>query len=1143
MNNYKEFKPTSWSINNKTSIFFLAVVLALYGYISYITIAKEQVPDIKIPYIIVTTPYPGTSPTDIENFITRPLEKNIKSKEGIKQITSQSVQDASNIVIEFNPGIDIPEAKQRIKDAVDMTARDLPNDLKQQPIVSELDFSQLPIMNINISGDYSLNNLKTIADNLQDRIETVPEVTRVDEVGALDREIQVNVDMYKMQAAMVTFRDIQNAIAYENMTISGGNIDMQGMSRTVRVVGEFANVDVIKNISLISSSGAVVKLSDIAEIKDSHKKAESYARLGGKNVITLNVIKKTGANLINCADKINKIIDDMKANDLPKDLNIVISGDMSYYTKIILKELNNTIIIGFILVTIVLMFFMGLTNAIFVGFSVPLSMALAYIVLPPMGFTLNMLVMFSFIFALGIVVDDAIVVIENTHRIFKKTGMDITNSAKAAAGEVFVPILSGTLTTLAPFIPLAFWPGVVGKFMYYIPITLIITLIASLIIAYIFNPVFAVQFMKPDEENAEIERHRPSIYKAGLIIAGISAFFFIPGFGMHSKFFIGLANLGVFIAISYVLHNLYMYKVLLRFQHNVIPRVLAFYERTLRWVLHGKRPQRLLWALIVLLFATFMVFGASKVKILFFPDNDPATVSVLIKMPVGTEVQYTDSVTRMVEDRVFGVLGKNNPIVESVIANVAINASAETFSSSGAASSNLGKVTINFVEFAKRQGQKTTPYMDRIREAVARIPGAEITVDKEAMGPPVGKPVNIEVSSENLDQLVLTSQKLNRYIDSLAIPGIEDLKSDFETKKPELVVDVDRERANREGISTAQIGSELHTAIFGTEATKYREQEDQYPVQVRYSEYMRDNIDRLMNLKITFMDMSSGRLKSIPLSSVATIKYQNSYGGITRKDLKRVITLSSNLLSGYTSNEVNARLKTVLANFPKPQGTEISITGEQQDQADNMIFLGKAMFISLFLVLFILITQFNSLSKPIIIISEVIFSIIGVLLGFTIFGMDFSVIMTGMGIVALAGIVVRNGILLVEFTDKLKDEKVRTIEAIVRAGQIRITPILLTATATILGLIPLAIGFNINFATLLTEFAPHIHIGSDTKQFFGPLAWTIIFGLSFATVLTLIFIPVMYKLIYIWKLRRTRKAFHRQLRREEKERMMRAAYQ
>lgn len=1128
---YKEFKPTSWAIDNKTSIYMLAAILAIFGLMSYFNIPKEQFPEIELTFISVGTPYPGTSPADIENFITRPLEKEMKSLEDVREITSSSVQDFSFIVIEFNPGTDIADARQRVKDAVDKATRDLPSDLLDDPIVEDLDFAEFPIMNINLSGDYTLEQLKVFADEMADRIEEVNEIARVDVVGALDREIQIDVDMYKMQAAMVTFRDIQGAIQNENVTISGGNIDMEGMSRSVRVVGEFGDPEVIGNIALTSSSGAVVRLSDISEIKDSHKDVESFSRLGRENVVSLNVIKKSGENLINAANQINAITEEMKGTTLPKDLTIVVSGDQSYFTKVILKELNNTIIIGFILVTIVLMFFMGLTNALFVGLAVPLSMALAYIVIqmPGLDFTLNMLVMFSFIFALGIVVDDAIVVIENTHRIFTKTGMDIKSSAKAAAGEVFVPILSGTLTTLAPFFPLAFWPGVVGKFMYYIPVTLIVTLFASLIVAYIFNPVFAVTFMKPDEKEGE-ERDRKEILKTGLKIFLVSAFFYIPGF-MGMKFFMGLANLGVFVAISYVLHNLYMWKVLLRFQQRTIPRILKVYEKSLRWALKGRRPGRLVWSLIGLFILTLFIFSAVKPNVLFFPEGDPGVIMVNIKMPIGTEVTTTDSITRMVEDKVFYVLGDSNHMVESIITNVG---KIPDLFSSGATNPNMARISINFVEFSKRHGEKTTPYMDKIRNEIRNIAGAEITVDKEANGPPVGAPINIEISGENLEELITTTARFRQFIDSMGIGGIEELKSDFETFKPELVVHIDRLRANREGISTGQVGSELRTAITGTEVSKYREEEDQYPIQLRYNEYSRKNIDRLMNLKITFMDLATGRLKSIPLSSVATISYQNTYGGINRQDLKRVITLSSNLLSGYNSNAVNTQIRQALPRFNKPEGVEISLTGEQEEQAENSIFLMQAMLVSIFLVLFILVTQFNSLSKPVIILSEIIFSIIGVLLGFSIFGMDMSIIMTGMGIVALAGIVVRNGILLVDFTDKLKESGERTREAIVQGGLIRITPIVLTATATMLGLVPLAIGFNINFGTLLTELRPQIHLGGDTKDFFGPLAWAIIFGLSFATFLTLLFIPVMYKIVYVAKLRSLRRRHWRRLRRESR---------
>jgi multidrug efflux pump len=1105
----KEFKPTSWSIDNKTSIYVLAVIIAIFGILSYNSIPKEQFPEIVIPTIIVNTFYAGTSPTDMENLVTRPLEKNIKSINGVKKITSNSIQDISSIVVEFNPGIDVADAKQKVKDAVDKSKNDLPNNLTVEPFVKEIDFSEFPIMTINISGDYSLDQLKKYAEVSQEKIEALKEITRVDIVGALDREIQVNVDMFKMQAASVTMRDISNAITYENVTISGGTIDMQGMKRTIRITGEFKDIETIKNIILKSSSGAVVKLSDIAEIKDSYLEQESYARLDKKNVVTLNIIKKSGQNLLDASDKIKVITANLKKEKFPGDLNVSITGDMSKFTRNTLNELNNTIIIGFILVTIILMFFMGLTNAIFVGFSVPLSMALAYLVMPSIGFTMNMLVMFAFIFALGIVVDDAIVVIENTHRIFKqnKGRLDITKSAKYAAGEVFVPILSGTMTTLAPFVPLAFWPGIVGNFMYYIPVTLIIILTASLVVAYIINPVFAVSFMNHEED--EIKRDKKKILIIGSIIASVGVLCYIP-------LWVGIANFVLFIAFSYVMQNLYGYKVILRFQHKTLPKLYNKYEKLLNWVLYKKRPYILLWSMVGLFFATLFITAIAKPKVIFFPDNEPNNVAVYIKLPVGTDIKVTDSITKIIEGRIYNVIGKNNPIVESVISNIALGASESMFDG-GTKTSNKSKITINFIEYNKRNGQSTSKYMEEVRKVVQDIPNTIISVEKNKMGPPTGKPVNIEISGENLDELIATSTSFKKYIDSLNIPGIEELKSDFENNKPELVINIDRERANREGISTGQIGSELRSAILGLESSKYRDGEDQFPIQIRYKESQRKNINTLLNLKITFRDMNTGLLKQIPLSSLAKIEYKNSYGGIKRKNLKRVITIGSNVLTGYNANEIVNRINSSLPAFQKSDAIDISLTGEREDQKESMAFLGKALLLSLFLIMFIMITQFNSISKPVIIISEVLFSIIGVLLGYIIFGMSISIIMTGMGIVALAGIVVRNGILLVEFTDVLKEKGMKTRDAIIQAGKTRITPVLLTASATILGLVPLAIGFNINFVTLFTKFNPQIHFGGENMMFFGSLAWTIIFGLSFATFLTLILIPIMYFIMYAGK--------------------------
>jgi len=1119
---YKEFFATSWAIDNKISVYVLMVIISVFGIINYYTIPKEQIPEIVIPMVVVNTIYPGTSPSDMESLVTRPLEKNLKSISGVKKITSRSVQDFSSVIVEFNTGIEIKDAKQKVNDAVDKTKKDLPNDPSFiAPSVMEIDLSEIPIQYINLSGDIPLDRIKKYADEMQDRIESLPEITRVEIGGALSREIQIDIDMYKMKAASLTFRDIEQAVSFNNMTVSGGNIDLQGMSRSIRVVGEIKNIDELQNIVINTSSGAQVKLRNIAVVRDGYHQPENFARYNGKNVVTLNVIKKSGQNLLNAADGIKSVIADMQKNKLPSNLIVEVTGDQSRNTRNTVNELNNTIIIGFILVTIVLMFFMGLVNAIFVGFSVPLSMAIAYIVLPWIGFTMNMLVMFAFIFALGIVVDDAIVVIENTHRIHQKTKMNIASSAKFAAGEVFVPILSGTLTTLAPFFPLAFWPGVVGKFMVFIPITLIITLFASLIVAYIFNPVFAVDFMKHNDED------HPVTFTKLWKISGVIV---MTGVLFHLFKLPVLANLLLFIAISFFLHNLYGYKVLRKFQSRVIPAMMRRYENTLIWVLRGKRPVIVLWGMIGLFVFTMVLFNIVKPKVVFFPDNEPNTINTFIKLPIGTEIDVTDSVARVAEDRIMSVLGDNNPIVESVVTNVAFLASDNNFDNSSK-SSNLAKIAVNFVEYKDRGGQSTGAYMNDMRTALKDIPGAEIVVDKTKMGPPTGKPVNIEISGEDLLQLAQTSERFKRFVDSLQIGGIEELKSDFAASKPEIIINLDRERANIEGISAAVVGDAIRTGQLGKEISKYREGEEQYPIMLRFEENQRKDIEQLLNLTITYRDMNSGLLRQIPLSVVAHIDYVNSYGQINRLNLKRVITISSNVLDGYNANLINAELRKALPQFKKSSAIDIRLTGEQEDQKESMLFLSKAMILALFLILFILITQFNSMSKTIIILSEVLFSLIGVLLGYMIFGMTISIIMTGMGLVALAGIVVRNGILLVEFTDVLKEQGYKTRNAIVEGGKTRITPVILTATAAILGLIPLAIGMNINFGTLLSELNPHLHFGGDNVMFFGPLSWTIIFGLSFATFVTLVLIPVMYFIIYTRNIKRLRRKSNRMAKR------------
>ena len=1108
---FKEFKPSSWAIDNKTSIFILTIIITLAGIMAYNGLPKENFPDISLPQIFVTVVHPGTSPGDMENLIAKPIEKQVKSATGVKKITSNSVQDFTSIMVEFNTDVKVSDAKQRVKDAVDKARTDLPNDLKQEPAITEINFSEIPILFINLSGDMELNKLKQYADDIKDKIESLKEISRVEMVGALDREIQINVDMYKMQAAQIALGDIERAVSFENMSISGGTVSTDGMRRTIGVKGEFKDVSQISNIIISGASGAAVYLKDIAEVKDTYKEQESFARLDGKNVITLNVVKRTGYNLIEATDKMKVIVAEMQEKDLPTNLTVTLTGDQSDSTRTTLHDLINTIIIGFILVLLILMFFMGTTNAFFVAASVPLSMFLAFLFMPVIGFTMNMIVLFAFLLALGIVVDDAIVVIENTHRIYDNGKRNIKEAAKLAAGEVFLPVLSGTLTTLAPFIPLAFWTGTIGEFMYYLPITLIVTLLASLLVAYIINPVFAVQYMKPhDDEQIKNPTLTRGLKVSSIILASISLLLHLSGSHAMGNFML------VVIGFNF-LNHFYLQKVIWNFQDKAWPRFKEWYGRKLEWSL--RRPKTLVLATVVLFFVSVVAMMFGRNEFVFFPSSDPNFIYAYVKAPIGTDQAKTDSIAKIVESRVYKALGPKNPIVTSVITNVAVGTNdANEFDPS--VQPHKAKITVAFKKFSDRDGISSKKYLTDIRESVKGIPGVEITVDQEQGGPPVGKPINIEVRGDKFEDIVKTSEDLRRYLIAEDVAGVEQLKSDFEISKPEIVFNIDRERANREGISTAQIGMEIRNAVFGSEVSKFRDDNDEFPIQLRYEYDQRTNVDVLKNTKITYRDMNMGGIvRQIPLSAFCEIQYSSTYGGIKRINQKRVITISSNVLAGYDPNGVVTSVQKKAAQFQAPDGVEIVLTGQSEEQAETMSFLGSAMLVSLGLIFLILVMQFNSLSKPVIILTEIIFSMIGVFLGYAITGMTVSTIMMGIGIVALAGIVVRNGILLVEFTDLLIEQGYNTWDAIVEAGKTRMTPVLLTACAAIFGLIPLAVGLNIDFEKLLTTGNPHLFFGGDSVAFWGPLSWTMIFGLSFATFLTLILVPAMYLLTERAKIR------------------------
>jgi multidrug efflux pump subunit AcrB len=1076
---FKEFKLSSWAISNKSTVAVITFIVVLGGLLSYISMPRENFPEIIVPQIYVATPYPGNSALDVEKLITKGLEKEINAITGIDKITSNSIQGYSSIKVEFNFDITPSEALLKVKDRVDiaMADKDFPKDLPSEPSVTEVNFSELkPIMNINLSGDFSMDQLKDYAEYLEDEIESLTEISGVDIRGVQEKELEVAIDLYKMQASKISFTDIENAIAFENQSISSGDILEDGTRRNVRVVGEFVDPLKVKDIVVKREKGNIVYLRDIADVTFKEQEKKSYAREYLQPVVMLDVKKRSGQNLLVASSKIDEIIKIAKANVFPSNLVVSKTNDQSNDTKTMVSDLENSIVLGIILVVAVLYFFLGFRNALFVGIAIPLSMLLSFITLSFLEVTLNTMVLFSLVIALGMLVDNGIVVVENVYRLMGK-GLSRTEAAKKGVGEVAMPIIASTATTLAAFLPLVLWDGIIGEFMQWLPITLIIVLSSSLFVALVINPMLISLFMKVDPE----KENRPTIIKA----------------------------------------------------------LEKSYQKFLNYALSGKNPYGILAGTFSLLFLAAGLMYIFPPKILFFPDTEAKQVFVFLEYPIGTDIEETNLLSKRIESDIENHLKQyevdgENFLVTSVIGQVGEGTADPSQGQTGGNTPNKARITVDFVKFKDRKGVSSEQVLREIREAIQGYPGVRIVVDKPGDGPPTGSPINLEIKGDDYGLILETANKLKLFIDMANIPGIEELKLDIDQGKPELLVHVDRQKARRLGISTAQIGSSLRTALYGKEVSTYKDLKDDYPINIRLKNAFRYDRNALMNQKITFRNQSSGRIKQVPISAVATTENNSSFNAVKRIDMDRVVTVYSNVLSGYNATDVNAKIRAFIEDFEIPKGLEISFTGEQEKQAEEMAFLSKALLIAVLLIFLILVAQFNSASTPIIISISVVLSLIGVLFGLLIFRMDFVILMTMIGIISLAGIVVNNAIVLIDYINLTIKRKRRALnldasgkltspqllECVVEGGKTRLRPVLLTAITTILGLLPLALGININFKTLVTELNPNFYIGGENVAFWGPMGWAIIYGLTFATFLTLVVVPILYYLINKIKTRR-----------------------
>ena len=1140
----KEFKLSSWAINNKTTIYVLMFLFLYLGITSYFTMPRENFPEISETKIYISSVYPGNTAEDIEKLITTPLEDKLKSVSNVIEITSTSQEDYSIITVEFDENIEVDKAKQKVKDEIDQetAGEDWPtfNGAKVTPNVFELSMSEeVPILNINISGNYPVSKLKEFGEYLQDEIEDLPEIKKVDIRGAQDKEIEVAVDIYKMMSAKVSFDDITNAINRGNVTMSAGNFITSQQRRTIRIIGEIKSPDDLLDFVIKSEKGNSIYLKDVAKISFKDKDKTTYAREKGSAVVMLDVKKRSGENMVAAADKIGEIVALAKNNNFPKDLEVNITNDQSPKTIGQVDDLVNNIIFGVILVVIVLMFFLGFKNAIFVGFAIPMSMFISLMILGVLGYTLNTMVLFGLIMGLGMLVDNGIVVVENVYRLMDEEGMSRIDAAKKGIGEIAFPIIISTATTVAAFIPLGLWPGIMGQFMVILPITLSIVLGSSLFVAIFFNSVLVSQFMSIEDKNMPLK----NIVKLTgiMLIFGLLLFFFE---GKQSA----LGSLIIFVAIMFWVYRFILRKAANYFQKYILVALENWYERQLKKALSGWKPYVLVGATFILLIIAFSGFGWSlkeeRTKVEFFPDNKPNQIIVYIEYPQGTDIEKTNEITTEIEQKVFEVLNNEmytddgyNFLVESTVSQVGEGAgNPEKDGGSSAEMPHKGKITASMREFKYRRGEDSELLRQKVQAALVGIyPGVLISVEKDANGPPAGSPINIELNGEDYEQLIFTAQRMRDYLNTQSIPGVDELKIDVNKSKPGMQVLVDRKKAGELGVSTGQVGQQLRAAIFGNKAGIYKENGEDYDIYVRFNKDDRYNTSAVFNQKITFRDQATGKIKEVPVSAVASQMNSSGFSAIKHKNTKRVVTVYSALSPGETdAGAVVARIENSMKNFKDfPKGVKIDYTGQIEEEKKQMNFLVGAFITGLLLIFFILILQFNSVSKPGIIMLAIFLSLIGVFGGLVLSGAPFVIMMTMVGIIALAGIVVNNGVVLLDYAEllirrrKLQDGIPESdylpleslYETVIKAGKARLRPVLLTAITTILGLIPLAIGLNINFFTLFSSFNANIYMGGDNVVFWGPLAKTVIYGLLIATFLTLIVVPILFFLVTKFKMR------------------------
>ncbi len=1132
---FRQFALSIWSIGNRKTVFLIMTVIVLGGFMAYTSMPKENFPELQIPEIYIGIAKPGSSPQYMADKVIRPIEKELATLKKVDEINSDGIHGYATIRVKFDFSMDVQQALQKVKDAVDKarTKADFP-ELQVEPNIFELDPSQMPIMNINLRGE-NPKQLKETAEILEDLIEDLAEINAVDIRGIQKEEMRIEVDRIKAEASGVSLSDIENAVRSEHQRIPGGEILMDGMRKNIAINGEFQNADELKRVIVKQDDYMPVYLEDIADVYFGAGEATSYAREFSESVVMLDVKKQGGKNLLEAASKIDSILVQAKRDGLiPSSISMSITNNQSNQTRDMVSDLENSIIFGVLLVVFVLLFFLGLRNALFVGVAIPLSMLMSFMILDAMGVSLNVMVLFSLVLALGMLVDNGIVVVENIYRYMDEEKLDSFTAAKRGVSEVAWPIIASTATTLAAFIPLMIWPGIMGEFMKYLPITLMIVLGSSLFIALVINPVLTALYMK-------VEAVKPDKKRAVFVAAILATLGILMLFGSWT----GTGNFMILLGIMIILNVFLLLPMTLRFQNGFLPRIERLYERFLRYVLKGSRPVWLLVGTFGLLIFSFVLVGIFQPKVDFFPVNQPNFANIFISHPIGTDIETTNKTAQEVE-RELNILLKDylerdakqtdseKKIIQSIITQVGEGAGKDNEVSMGG-SPHKAKVVVNFADFKNRGDVITSDILQLIQEDLPKkfTADIEIVAEKNEDGPPQKDPIYLEITGKkDYQEIVEEAYQIRAFLDRQNVDGVEKLKMNVEANRPEIPLIVDRDQVRKLSSSTMAVGSAIRTALLGNNVATYTLGEDSYDMVIRLNEENRQDLNALLDQKLNFRN-NMGALLSIPIRSVVLPPQETvSYSAVSRKNQIPMVVVSSKNTEGYNANEVVEDLKLVMQEYETevglPDGISYRFAGQQDEQEKEMAFLSKALVIAVFLILLIIVTQFNSYSAPVIILLSVVFSLVGVLLGLVVSGMSFVIIMTMIGIISLAGVVVNNAIVLIDYTNLLRRDKreekglnefeqlssEEVQELTVQGGKTRLRPVLLTAITTILGLIPLAIGFNIDFTGLLLRYEPNIYFGGDNNIFFAPMSWTIIYGLTFATFLTLVVVPALYLLFF-----------------------------